>query len=216
MGDALAIMPTMKLLIIDDHSILREGVAEILRQANPGTLVLQARTIEEGIAMAAQQDDYGAILLDLTFPGTRSFTAIGALNEAAPGVPVVILSSSEDPRDVRLALARGARGYVPKSASAQTLVSALKLVMAGDIYLPSLLAAEDTMPSPVSGAGLTGRQRDVLQNMCRGLSNKDIGVALDMSEKTVKVHITAIFRTLNVVNRTQAVNAARLAGIVEI
>lgn len=205
----------MKLLIIDDHSILREGVAEILRQANPGTLVLQARTIEEGVAMAAQHDDYGAILLDLSFPGARSFGAIGMLQAAAPGVPVVILSSSEDPRDVRLALSRGARGYVPKSASAQTLVSALKLVMAGDIYLPSLLAAEDAMPATVSGAGLTGRQRDVLQSMCRGLSNKDIGVALDMSEKTVKVHITAIFRALNVVNRTQAVNAARLAGIVE-
>jgi DNA-binding NarL/FixJ family response regulator len=131
---------------------------------------------------------------------------------AASLAPVVILSSSEDPADVRQALAQGAKGYVAKSASARTLVSALRLVLAGEIYVPSLLAQMGA--APVIRGPLTHRQIEVLHAICGGLSNKDIGVKLGLSERTVKVHVTAIFRALNVVNRTQAVNAARSAKLV--
>jgi two-component system nitrate/nitrite response regulator NarL len=203
----------MNLLIVDDHSILREGVAEILRQFEPGAQVLSARTIEEGLDLA-RQTALDAIFLDLYFPGGGGMTAIGQFAMAAPSVPVIILSSSENAGDIQRALAQGARGYVPKSASAEKLIAALRLVLAGSTYVPSEM--NEALPS-WNGVGLllTGRQLEVLGAISRGLSNKDIGQALGLSEKTVKTHITAIFRALNVVNRTQAVNAARNSGLIE-
>jgi two-component system, NarL family, nitrate/nitrite response regulator NarL len=201
----------MKLLIVDDHSILREGLAEILRQSETGTEVLQARSIADGIAAAALNPDLDAILLDISFPDGSGLSAIGRFH-AAGDTPIVILSSSEDPLIVRQALALGARGYVAKSASAQSLVAALRLVIAGEIYVPPFLSsiAEGAM----TRGNLTQRQMEVLEGICGGLSNREIGFKLDMSEKTVKVHVTAIFRALNVVNRTQAVNAARATRLI--
>jgi two-component system nitrate/nitrite response regulator NarL len=201
----------MKLLVIDDHSILREGVAEILRQIGPVIEVLQAHDAATGLELAARNPGLDAIILDLNLPDSSGMEAIGQFAKFAP---VMILSSSEDARDVRKALARGAMGYVTKSMGAKTLISALQLVLSGNIYLPPLLA--DLPPEPAGGTGrsaLTGRQLEVLEAVGRGLSNKDIGLQLDLSEKTVKHHITAIFRALNVVSRTQAVNAARDAKL---
>jgi DNA-binding NarL/FixJ family response regulator len=201
----------MKLLVVDDHSILREGVAEILRQIGPVTEVLQAPDAASGLALAATNPGLDAIILDLNLPDSSGMDAIGPFAKFGP---VMILSSSEDARDVRKALARGAMGYVTKSMGAKTLLSALQLVLSGNIYLPPLLA--DLPPEPVGNSGrsaLTARQLEVLEAVGRGLSNKDIGLQLDLSEKTVKHHITAIFRALNVVNRTQAVNAARDAKL---
>jgi two-component system, NarL family, nitrate/nitrite response regulator NarL len=205
----------MKLLIVDDHSILREGVAEILRQSHPDSVVLQARSVEEGLAAARDAGRLDAILLDLNFPAAGGLSAIPEFSRQAPDAPIIILSSSEDPTDVRASLAQGAMGYVPKSASAQTLVSALRLVLSGNVYLPPLMA--DAPPPRANADGramLTGRQLEVLEAICLGLTNKDIGLQLDLSEKTVKAHVSAIFRALNVVNRTQAVNAARNSRLV--
>jgi two-component system, NarL family, nitrate/nitrite response regulator NarL len=134
---------------------------------------------------------------------------------------LIVLSSSEDPNDVRLALKSGACGYVPKSASPQNILSALRLVLAGEIYVPPLMLDFDPTTADVSsraalelGERLTERQTEVLRQLCRGLSNKEISRALDLSEKTTKSHVTAIFKALGVVNRTQAASAARRAGIV--
>lgn len=201
----------MKLLIVDDHSILREGVAEILRQAETGTVVLQAQTIEEGLALAARNPDIDIVLLDLDFPSSSGLSAIAQFRNAGP-TSVLMLSSSEDPVHVRQAIALGARGYVHKSAGAETLVEAIRQVVGGGIHIPGFLSTITAAPS--TRTTLTQRQMDVLGGICGGLSNKDIGLKLDLSEKTVKVHITAIFKTLNVVNRTQAVNAARTARLI--
>jgi DNA-binding NarL/FixJ family response regulator len=201
----------MKLLIVDDHSILREGVAEILRQSEAKTEVLQAQTIAQGLTLAAQHDDLSAILLDISFPGASGLSGIGEF-AAITAAPVIILSSSEDAGVVRQALHLGARGYVAKSASSQTLVAALHKVLAGQLHIPPFAQTGEMGSS--RGGGLTQRQLEVLQAICGGLSNKDIGLKLELSEKTVKVHVTAIFRALNVVNRTQAVNAARAAKLI--
>ncbi len=200
----------MKLLIVDDHSILREGVAEILRQSEPGVEVLSARTIEEGLSLA-RGGGLAAIFLDLYFPGGGGMNAIGQFAAVAPSVPVIILSSSENANDIQRALAQGARGYVPKSASTERLIAALRLVLSGGAYVPPELTGQATNGADI----LTGRQLEVLNAIGRGLSNKDIGQALGLSEKTVKTHVTAIFRALNVVSRTQAVNAARSSGLIE-
>lgn len=201
----------MKLLIVDDHSILREGVAEILRQAQAGTVVLQSQSVTAGVAMASAHQDLDAILLDISFPDASGLSAIKEFSTVS-FAPVIILSSSEDASVARQALMLGARGYVAKSASAQILVQALQHVLAGEVYVPAF--AVEMAGLPGTNDLLTQRQIEVLQAVCSGLSNRDIAIQLGLSEKTVKVHVTAIFKALNVVNRTQAMNAARAARLI--
>jgi DNA-binding NarL/FixJ family response regulator len=210
----------MKLLIVDDHAILREGLAAMLRQTGPDTEVLQASDGAEGLRLAAAELDLDAVFLDLEMPGGGGMSAIPEFGRRRPEVPVIVLSSSEDPRDVRRALALGALGYVPKSSPPKTLLSALQLVLSGNIYVPPLMLEPGAAAPRASGAGaangcaaLTERQLEVLRQIGRGLSNKEIARELGLSEKTVKAHVTAIFKTLNVVNRTQAASAARLADL---
>jgi DNA-binding NarL/FixJ family response regulator len=206
----------MKLLIVDDHAILREGLAAMLRQAGPDTEVLQAGDGAEGVRLAETHQDLDAVFLDLEMPGVDGMSAVPELGRRRPDLPVIVLSSSEDPQDVRRALALGALGYVPKSAAPQTLLSALALVLSGNVYVPPLMLNAVTAAGGHAGANgsgpraaLTERQLEVLRLLSDGLSNKEIGRALGLSDKTVKVHITTIFKTLNVVNRTQAASAAR-------
>jgi DNA-binding NarL/FixJ family response regulator len=160
------------------------------------------------------------VFLDLQMPGTDGMSAVPEFGRRRPELPVIVLSSSEDPQDVRRALGLGALGYVPKSALPQTLLSALRLVLAGDVYVPPLMLDATTRgapPEPASDAGrqgaLTDRQLEVLRLLSDGLSNKEIGRVLNLSDKTVKAHITVIFKALDVVNRTQAASAARRAEL---
>jgi DNA-binding NarL/FixJ family response regulator len=211
----------MKLLVVDDHAILREGLVALLQQFEQGADVLQASDTEEGLRLAEAHPDLDAVFLDLNMPDRSGMEIIPIFCKRCPQLPVIVLSSSEDPSDVRLALKSGAFGYVPKSASPRNILSALRLVLAGEIYVPPLML--DLAPLSVDGPGLTAteaverltdRQTEVLRQLCRGLSNKEISRALDLSEKTTKSHITAIFKALGVVNRTQAATAARRSGIV--
>jgi two-component system nitrate/nitrite response regulator NarL len=211
----------MKLLVVDDHAILREGLAALLQQFEHGADVLQASDAAEGLRLAEANPDLDVIFLDLNMPEHSGRDAIPLFANRCPQLPLIVLSSSEDPNDVRLALKSGACGYVPKSASPQNILSALRLVLAGEIYVPPLMLDIDRTTADESiraarevGERLTERQAEVLRQLCRGLSNKEISRALDLSEKTTKSHITAIFKALGVVNRTQAASAARHAGIV--
>ena len=212
---------SMKLLIIDDHPILREGIAAMLRQVEPDTIVLQAHDGAEGLHVAEAHDDLDAVMLDLMMPGMAGMTAIREFGKRRPDLPVIVLSSSEDPDDVRHALAAGALGYVPKSASPQTLVSALRFVLQGNIYVPPFIldqvanfADETAATGTTLAPRLTDRQVEVLRLVCQGYSNKEIGRLLGLSDKTVKTHITAIFKALNVSNRTQAASVARAGELI--
>ena len=183
--------------------------------------VLQAASSAEGLAQADRHNDLDAIFLDLAMPEGGGMAAIRALGERRPDVPVIVLSASEDPADVRRALGLGALGYVPKSANPTTLLSALRLVLSGNIYAPPLVlipadpATSGGGTSPASALPqLTERQLEILRQLSRGLSNKEIGRELDIAEKTVKAHVTAIFKTLNVVSRTQAVGVARASALI--
>ena len=161
------------------------------------------------------------VVLDLVMPEAGGFTALRTFGQSRPSLAVIVLSSSENPADVRRALSMGALGFVPKSANPTTLLSAIKLVIGGDLYIPPLILDQTLRHGPTRIAGgdttgdaLTRRQIDVLRLLSRGLANKSIAAELDLSEKTVKAHITAIFKALDVVKRTQAVNAARDAGLI--
>ena len=211
----------MKLLIVDDHAILREGLVALLRQFEQGAEVMQASDTAEGLRLAEAHPDLDVVFLDLNIPDQGGMDVIPIFARRFPQLPVIVLSSSEDPTDVRLALKSGAVGYVPKSASPKNILSALRLVLSGEIYVPPLMVdiapvvnGGSSRSMAEAGERLTERQTEVLRQLCRGLSNKEISRTLELSEKTTKSHITAIFKALGVVNRTQAASAARRAGIV--
>jgi two-component system, NarL family, nitrate/nitrite response regulator NarL len=205
----------MKLLIVDDHPLTREGLAVWLQQASTDAVVLQARDSAEALRLVEVHPDLAAVFLDLAMPGGSGLDAIPELRRRAPALPVIVLSASEDRGDIRAALKTGASGYVPKSTSRQTLVVALQVVLAGERYVPPLLL-DDEEPEPLAaslvpdgGEPLTPRELEVLRLLRRGYSNKAIARELDeLAESTVKVHVTRIFRKLGVVNRTQAATAA--------
>ena len=205
----------MKLLIVDDHPLFRDGLAALLRQASADVVVRQAASTEEAQRIL-DEENFDAMFMDLVMPGVSGEPAIRAFARSHPDLPVIVLSSSESPSDVRRVINAGASGYIPKSATAQTVVSALRLVLSGSIYVPPLLVSAaaraadvNADDAPRSLAQLTDRQVDVLRYLRDGLSNKEISANLGIAEKTVKVHIAAIFKTLNVVNRTQAAKVLR-------
>ena len=200
----------MKLLIIDDHPLFRDGLAALLRQASPDNVVTPASSAEDALELADEQI-FDAVFMDLVMPGLCGEPAVREFARRHPDLPVIVLSSSENASDVRRVLNAGASGYIPKSATAQTVVSALSLVLSGNLYVPPLMlsaavhaADRNAEGGPRSLSQLTDRQIDVLRFLKDGLSNKEISANLGIAEKTVKVHIAAIFKTLNVVNRTQA------------
>jgi two-component system nitrate/nitrite response regulator NarL len=203
-------MRAVKLLIVDDHPLFRDGLAALLRQSAADMTVIQASSTDEALALIDKQV-IDAVFMDLMMPGLSGEAAVREFSRRHPDLPVIVLSSSESPQDVRRVLNAGASGYIPKSATAQTVVSALQLVLSGNIYVPPFLVSAASRASERDGdagqrtlAQLTDRQVDVLRYLRDGLSNKEISANLGIAEKTVKVHIAAIFKTLNVVNRTQA------------
>jgi two-component system nitrate/nitrite response regulator NarL len=212
----------MKLLIVDDHPIYRKGLIALLDQMDPDTALLQANDATQALALIAENDDLDVVILDLVIPGMDGLRAIAEFGKIRPELPVIILSSSENPADVRAALANGALGYVPKSAAEHTLLAAIRIVLNGDIYVPPfvLLQAETArlaglkIESDSDRPVLTERQIEVLRRISAGQMNKVIAVELGLSEKTVKSHINAIFRALNVMNRSQAAAVARAAGFI--
>ena len=207
----------MKFLVIDDHPMFREGLASVLRQLPDGATVVQASDGAQALPSVDSHPDLTLVFVDLRMTTTGGIAVVQQLKRLHPALPVIVLSSSEDPEDVRRALAAGARGYCPKSSPPATLVAALRLVLAGELYVPPFMAlagAAAPLTSAPDASGLTARQREVLEQLCLGHANKVIARALGMQEKTVKGHVSAIFKVLGVVHRMQAVEVARNAGLV--
>jgi two-component system, NarL family, nitrate/nitrite response regulator NarL len=219
---------TLKVLVIDDHPLVQEGVSAALESLADDVNVMAARDAEQGLARAAENPDLDLVLLDLALPGMSGFNLIGKLHERLPSLPVVVLSALEEPENVRHAINAGAMGFVPKSAATRVLLEVLQQVLEGNVTVP--LALQSSGP-PISHAlpGATGesqsasepdvalltlRQLEVLSRVCQGKTNKQIATELGLSEKTVKAHVTAIFKVLGVVNRTQAVLVARRVGMI--
>ncbi|MDE1147878.1 MAG: response regulator transcription factor [Azospirillaceae bacterium] len=209
----------MNILIGDDHLLFREGLCRLLTQLSADATFAEAGTFTEAMEYAQGEQEFDLILLDLQMPNWPGFAGIQEICEIQAGTPVVIVSASESQSDVRAALDAGASGYIPKSSSVKIMLSALNLVFSGGIYVPpAAIHGEGTATSSGGGASsgggggnqpsLTQRQRDVLRCLREGKSNKQIAYELGLSEGTVKIHVTAVMRSLGVRNRTQAVIAS--------
>lgn len=197
----------MKILIVDDHGVVREGLATVLRAALPDAQILQAADGASALAVTAAHLDFDLVLMDLALPDATGLSAVESFLTAHPATPLMVVSSSEARADVRSALELGALGYVAKSAGTSTLAAAVRLVLSGEVYVPPFMArAEQTAAQrqPSAVQELTDRQRAVLNLVRDGASNKQIAYGLGVTEGTVKAHLTAIFRTLGVANRDEA------------
>lgn len=215
----------MKILVVDDHVLIRDALRGVLKEVKADADVLEASDCRQAMALIADHaDDLSLILLDLNLPDRDGFSVLAELRERYPAISVVVLSGQQDRASVVKALELGALGYIPKSGQREVMLSALQLVFAGGIYIPPEILARDAVTaqpgaksperprgSP-SDLGLTERQLDVLSLMMQGKSNKAICRVLDLAEPTVKNHVTAILKALNVTNRTEAVIAVRELG----
>jgi len=201
------------ILIADDHPLFRDALKGALKHALPDGDVHEADQVGSLLALIERHPDAELLLLDLNMPGAQGFSALVHVRAAWPGLPVVVVSAREDPLTIQRALAHGAAGFIPKSADLATLVHALRTVRDGGVWAPAdahhhaELAPEEAALARTL-ATLTPQQFRVLGMVCSGLLNKQIAYELDISEATIKAHMTAILRKLGVHTRTQAVMLA--------
>lgn len=217
----------MKILVVDDHPLIREALRQVLQSLDPDLELIEAQSCDEALEMTQRHTDISLILLDITLPGADGYEVLRRLREDYPDIPVVVLSAADQPEAVTRAIDGGAMGFIPKTSSSQLLLNALRLVLSGAIYLPLevLRKEQDIGPAtpraPATPSelrdpaeiGLTARQAQVLALLVQGKPNKLICRALNLAEGTVKIHVTAILKTLGVMNRTQAVIAVSKLGL---
>lgn len=219
----------MRLLLADDHALVREGIRTVLARHFPGATIVEAACFAEVVAALMQPPPFDLVLLDLVMPDADGLEQLAQIHSLSPNRPIVVLSVREDAATIRECLARGVKGFVPKSTNSEILPCALELVLAGGVYLPPVilstasgLAPEHLQDLPNAAAQkrigaaatrLTKRQKEVLTLLLEGHSNKKIGKLLGLSEATVRTHLVVIFRLLGVANRTQASHAAVRLGL---
>jgi DNA-binding NarL/FixJ family response regulator len=198
-----------RVLIADDHPLYCDALRAVVPQACPGADIGEAASQEEVLA-AVTGRAFSLILLDLNLPGATGLSCLHALRRIAPTTPIVVVSAVGDPKIMQDAVMGGASAFIPKSAPSQVLINALKVILAGGTYMPTgILSALRNADNHPGRDELTLRQRRVLELLSTGLSNKRIARELEISEITVKAHVSAIFRKLGVANRMQACLEAR-------
>jgi DNA-binding NarL/FixJ family response regulator len=206
--------PLVKILVVDDHALVREGLRQVLKGLEENLEVLQAGTCEQAFSVAQTHGDLDLVLLDYHLPDMNGLAALTIFGERHPELPIVLLSGSASTQIMRQVLQAGAAGFVTKSCVSDELLRAVRSVLSGDIYLPQELSSSHGFEpfDARTKAVLTQRQELVLRCLLDGLANREIADQLHVSEETVKTHVTAILRHFEVQNRTQAVVAAARAG----
>ena len=204
----MGVLDLHRIVVADDHPLFRAALGSALARAAPGA------TIEETASLAGAREALGAgpvdlLLLDLKLSDSEGFAGLAEVRGDFPAVPVAVVSASEDGATVRRALAYGAAGFIPKSATLQEMVQALEAILAGDTWSPQIPAADEDGSMEARIASLTPSQLKILIGLQQGRLNKQIAYDLGVTEATIKAHLTSVFRKLGVHNRTQAVIAAQ-------
>jgi DNA-binding NarL/FixJ family response regulator len=197
----------MKILNIDDHVLIRDGVALIVQELAEDIQYLPASCYAEAEQLAIQHPDIELVLLDISLPDVSGFDILEKLTVQLPTVSVIILSGSESSADITRAMNASAQGYIPKSYSKDLMLSAIRLVLSGGIFIPPSVFQNNQLEMPKNTL-LTQRQQAVLNLLSEGKSNKIIARDLNMAVNTVGVHVMAIFKILGVNNRTEAAHQA--------
>jgi DNA-binding NarL/FixJ family response regulator len=195
-------------LIIDDHPLYREALSQLLRALVGDRNVRTASSAEEGLRIAEQVRDLRIVLMDFGLPGMSGTEAIASVLQRRPDVELITVSASEDRRDAGAALRAGARHFISKAVGTDVLAETIRRVLSGDYSAPEWITPSGAgLLDSADQAPLTPRQLEILSLL--HLPNKEIGLRLGLAEVTVKMHVSAIFRVLEVANRTQAMQAAR-------
>ena len=197
----------MKILIVDDHPLFRAGFHAVLEQSDLEAGVLSVSSVPEAMQALQRDSDIGLVLLDIHLRGDDGFKALKTIGERFPTTACIMISGDEQHGVAARAISAGASGFIPKSFTADEMLVAIRKVLAGDVFTPA-----PTSLAPAEPSGLTLRQLEVISMLGRGFSNKEIARALDVAERTVKAHVSAVFEALNVRNRTQAVLVAQRRG----
>jgi DNA-binding NarL/FixJ family response regulator len=216
----------MKILVVDDHVLIREALRSVFLELQSDATVLEASDCGLTLRLIEQTADLDLAVIDLNLPDRDGFSLLAELRQRHPLLPVVVLSALNDQASIMKALDLGALGFIPKNGRREIMLNALQIVLAGGMYIPpEALPRRDAVgkdpvpsaPAPKPAAfpddlHLSERQLEVLALMMRGMSNKAICRVLDLAEPTVKYHVTAILKALQVTNRTEAVMAALELG----
>ena len=205
----------MYVLIADDHPLVRDALSRIVCQLGPQVRVEEAGDFES-VCRHLDRELPDLLLLDLNMPGMDTLAGLRRLRQRYPSLSTVVASGQDDPVTIRTVLATGASGFISKADPPQTLISALRLVSSGGVYVSARLlgaSGDGAAPLPADASGLTPRQLDVLNLLLLGHPNKQIARNLGLTEGTVKIHIAAILRALQARNRTEAVLRARALGL---
>jgi two-component system, NarL family, nitrate/nitrite response regulator NarL len=198
----------MKILIVDDHPLFRAGFHAVLQQSALDAGVLSVSSVPEALQILEQDPDVGLVLLDIHLRGDDGFSALKVIGARFPTTACIMISGDEQEGIAHRAIAGGASGFIPKSFTADDMIAAIRKVLAGEIFS----TATQAPPAAAPGSELTLRQLEVISMLGRGFSNKEIARQLDVAERTVKAHVSAVFEALQVRNRTQAVLAAQSRG----
>jgi len=218
----------MKILLVDDHSLITEALKVLLHDLDPQAQIFTGADAPAAEQLAAEHQDADLMLLDLGLPGATGTSLLEKLTTLHPDLKILVLSGVQDQRSVMRVLQLGAAGFVPKSMATENLVSAIRFVLSGGVYIPADLLEDatrgaqmlglpergrDMLGRPTGGrVQLTERQEQVLQLLARGAPIKIVCRELNLSEGTVKTHVTAIYRAFGASNRTEALLAARRNG----
>jgi DNA-binding NarL/FixJ family response regulator len=207
-GEAAAVKP-MVLLAVDDHPLIRSALREIVRGVTGEVELLEASRPEEGLALLRSRHDIDLVFLDLKFSRQSGLAYVPNFRDAAPAVPLIIYTMCEDPASLKVALAHGVAGIVPKTHSSKLLQRAVEVVLEGGIYLPPDFARQLAAEKAAPAAAMSAQQSKILQLLAEGLPNKEIARQLGIASSTVKNQLTVVFDRLGVTNRTQAAIVAR-------
>ena len=205
----------MKILIIDDHSLYRDGLKFNLANMVPEAQFFDAENMEQALEKLKQNTDINLVLANWDMPDIKLKDGIKTLKEISKDSQIGVIASSSENSDIKKILNMGLCCFLPKNIDAKVLNSALGLVLNGGTYFPpSLLNHNSNQFSQTNGKHLTNRQLEVLKYLAQGLSNKQIAYQMNVSEATVKLHINALLRAVGATNRTQAVIKSQQMGIV--